>query len=150
MLRRSSNIRSGRAELLHKTNQIRNRKMPTLICPTCGCSLVRLGVSKNKVVTRNFKNNEYSFCCDGCAVLFEADPETILNETKDLVVCPSCLAEKPIDQTVALNYKDEEIYFCKCPYCMTVFEEDADYYMKRLAGETEFAGVFSDGHGCCA
>lgn len=124
--------------------------MQTLICPTCGCSLVKLGVTKNKVVMRNYKNREYLFCCDGCAVIFDKDPETILNETKDLVVCPSCLVEKPIDQTVALSYKDEIIYFCKCPYCMTVFKEDAESYIKRLSGEIEFRGVFSDGHGCCA
>lgn len=124
--------------------------MQTLICPTCGCSLVRLGVTKKNIVTRSHGSNEYSFCCEGCAVLFDKDPVTIIEETKDLVVCPSCLAEKPIEQTVILIYKGETVYFCKCPYCITVFKDNAEYYIKRLAGETKFSGVFSDGHECCA
>ncbi len=123
--------------------------METLICPTCGCSLVRLGVVKNNAVSRVYRNKVYSFCCDGCAVLFDKDPETILMETKDLVVCPSCLAEKPINQTVALSHNGKTIYFCKCPYCMSVFKENSEYYIKRLSGEIEFSGIFSDGHGCC-
>jgi len=123
--------------------------MKTLICPTCGCSLVRLGVTKKNAVTRKYNNDNYSFCCEGCAVMFDNDPVTLLNETKNLVVCPSCLAEKPIDQTILLNHKDQTVYFCKCPYCMTVFKENSEYYIKRLSGEIEFTGVFSDGHGCC-
>jgi len=124
--------------------------MHTLICPTCGCSLVRLGVFGKNVVTREYKNEKYSFCCNGCAVMFDNDPETLLKETEDLIVCPSCLAEKSIDQTVKLNHKGETVYFCKCPYCMTVFKEKPEYYIKRLSGEVEYSGVFSDGHGCCA
>ncbi len=124
--------------------------MNTLICPTCGCSLVRLGVSERNVVTRKYKNEKYSFCCDGCAVMFDNDPETLLNETEDLIVCPSCLAEKPLDQAVELNHKGETVHFCKCPYCMTVFKENPEYYIKRLSGEVEYSGVFSDGRGCCA
>ncbi len=123
--------------------------MKTLICPTCGCSLVRLGVVDKNAITRSYNNKKYSFCCDGCAVIFDSNPETIINDTKDLVVCPSCLAEKPIDQTVALNYYGETIYFCKCPYCMTVFKENSEYYIKRLSGKIEFSGIFSESHGCC-
>jgi YHS domain-containing protein len=127
-----------------------NRKMKTLICPTCGCSLVRLGLSELNIATRKYKNEEYSFCCNGCAVIFDNNPDTIINETKDLVVCPSCLAEKPIDQTVVLNHNGNTLYFCKCPFCITVFKENSEYYIKRLSGEIEFSGVFSGGHGCCA
>lgn len=125
-------------------------KMKTLICSTCGCSLVRLGISPKKTVTRNYKNTDYSFCCDGCAILFDKDPIALLNETKDLVVCPSCLGEKPLNQTVSIIYKKEKIYFCRCPYCITVFKKNAEYFTKRLSGETEFSGVFSDGPGCCS
>jgi len=124
--------------------------MQTLICPTCGCSLVRLGVTQKNAVTREYKNKVYSFCCDGCAVLFDDTPDALLDETRDLVVCPSCLAEKPVAQTVAFNYKNETLNFCKCPYCVSVFKENAEYYLKRLSGEAAFSGVFSDGHGCCA
>ena len=123
--------------------------MKTLICPTCGCSLVRLGVTKNNTVSRSYNKKEYSFCCEGCADLFDADPEKTINETKDLVVYPSCLAEKPLNQIVELSHRGETIYFCKCPYCLTVFENNAEYYINRLAGKTNFSGVVSDGHGCC-
>ncbi len=123
--------------------------MKTLICPTCGCSLVRLGITEINIVTRKYQNEKYSFCCNGCAVIFDKNPKTVINETKDLIVCPSCLAEKPIDQTVALNHKGNTIYFCKCPFCMTVFKENPEYYLKRLSGEIEFSGIFSGGSGCC-
>lgn len=123
--------------------------MQALICPTCGCSLVRLGVTEENRVMRSYRDQAYSFCCEGCAVLFDAAPEATLKETEDLVVCPACLAEKPVDQTVTLSRNGETIYFCKCPYCVTVFESNTEYYIKRLAGKTDFSGVFSDGHGCC-
>jgi YHS domain-containing protein len=124
--------------------------MKTQICPTCGCSLVRLGITSKSAVTREYKNKAYSFCCDGCAVMFDKTPEALLNDTKDLVVCPSCLAEKQTEQTIAINHKGNTIHFCKCPYCMTVFQKDPEYYLKRLSGEIKFSGVFSEGHGCCA
>ncbi len=68
--------------------------MKTLICPYCGCSLVRLGISKEKAATHSFGGTEYHFCCQDCADEFAADPEQHLQRTKDLVVCPTCLAEK--------------------------------------------------------
>lgn len=124
--------------------------MKTLICPTCGCSLVRLGVDKNNIVLRKYNNKEYSFCCDGCAILFDKNPEETIQETKDLVVCPSCLAEKSINQTTEFNHNGNIIYFCKCPYCLSVFKENPEYYIKRLSGEIEFSGIFSNGDRCCA
>ncbi len=124
--------------------------MKTPICPTCGCSLIRLGVTKKNAVMRKYMGKEYMFCCDGCATLFDETPEALLEETNSLVVCPSCLAEKPINQTVAISHQGEKLYFCKCPYCITVFQEDSEYYIKRLSGEIEFSGVFSEGRGCCA
>ena len=33
--------------------------MKTLICPYCGCSLVRLGISKGKVAPSNYNGKEY-------------------------------------------------------------------------------------------
>jgi len=124
--------------------------MKTLICPTCGCSLVRLGVTSKSAVTRKYKNTVYYFCCDGCAVMFDKAPEALLKETKDLVVCPSCLAEKSLEQTIEINYQGKTIHFCKCPYCITVFQEDSEYFLKRLSGEIKFSGVFTDGYRCCA
>ncbi len=66
--------------------------MKTLICPYCGCSLVRLGISKEKAATYSFAGTEYHFCCQDCADEFAPDPEQHLQRTKDLVVCPTCLA----------------------------------------------------------
>jgi len=123
--------------------------MKTLICPTCGCSLVRLGIAKENAVIRKYQEKQYSFCCDGCATLFKESPEDRLRETDNLVVCPSCLAEKPKNQTVIIHYRGESLPFCKCPHCVTVFQEDPEYYVKRLSGEIMFAGVFSEGRDCC-
>lgn len=47
--------------------------MKTLICPTCGCSLVRLGISKNKSVAQHHDGEEYRFCCQGCIDVFITD-----------------------------------------------------------------------------
>ncbi len=78
--------------------------METLICPTCGCSLVRLGISKEKATKLSHDGKEYLFCCQGCADVFAADPEIRLAETKDLIVCPTCLAEKPPQWAVTLEH----------------------------------------------
>jgi YHS domain-containing protein len=123
--------------------------MKTPICPTCGCSLVRLGITREKAVMQKYQGMEYSFCCEGCARMFKENPEALLEETNSLIVCPSCLAEKPVSHTVAINYEGEKLHFCKCPHCISVFQENPDYYMKRLSGEIEFPGVFSEGGECC-
>ncbi len=125
-------------------------KMQTPICPTCGCSLVRLGITKENAVIRKHRGMEYSFCCDGCATAFQENAEALLEETSGLVVCPSCLAEKSVNQTVVLNFRDEKLYFCRCPHCITVFQEDPEYYIKRLVSDIEFDGIFSKGLGCCS
>ncbi len=109
--------------------------METLICPTCGCSLVRLGISKDKATTLGHDGTEYFFCCQGCAEVFAADPETRLEETKDLIVCPTCLAEKPPWSAVTVEHAGEEIHLCRCPHCLDVFRKAPDYYLKRLQGE---------------
>lgn len=135
---------------LYIKDKQRGGGMKTPICPTCGCSLVRLGITKENAVARKYHEVEYSFCCDGCAELFDKTPEDFLEETKNLVVCPSCLAEKSVDQTVSCDYKGESIHFCKCPYCMTVFKKDPEYFIKRLSGEVKYTGVFAEGKGCCS
>ena len=42
--------------------------MITPICPTCGCSLVRLGISKDKAATYSYSGEEYHFCCRGALI----------------------------------------------------------------------------------
>ncbi len=115
--------------------------MSTLICPTCGCSLMRLGVTKDKATVYRFEGEERLFCCQGCLDLFVTDPAKYLGETGDLVVCPTCLAEKPRQWAVMLNVADEEIWFCRCPYGAEVFKRRPEYYLERLEGRIPNQGV---------
>ncbi len=122
--------------------------MRTLICPTCGCSLVRLGISKDKATVHRHDGEEHYFCCQGCIDLFVTDPAKCLQETSQLIVCPTCLAEKPLQWAAQLNVAGKDVYFCRCPYCAEVFQKDPDYYMKRLEGTIPNEGV-RDHDGCC-
>jgi YHS domain-containing protein len=116
--------------------------MRTLICPTCGCSLVRLGISKAKAVGYQYDGAEYYFCCEGCVERFVADSENYLRQTRDLVVCPTCLAEKPVQATVAIDFAGQSIKFCACPCCVSEFMKNPDYYIQRLEGKIAFEGIF--------
>jgi len=122
--------------------------MKTLICRTCGCSLVRLGISKDKSATYRHNGEEYHFCCQGCVGLFITDPQKYFQETKDLIVCPTCLAEKPLQWSVKIKITDQEVHFCRCPYCVDVFKKNPNFYIKRLEGTIPNEGVL-DHEGCC-
>ena len=122
--------------------------MKTRLCPTCGCSLVRLGISKDKSVVHRYDGVEYHFCCEGCLDLFGTDPKKHLHESSDLIVCPTCLAEKPKDRAAKLTIAEEEIYFCRCPYCHDVFRKNPGFYIGRLEGTIPNEGVL-DHEGCC-
>ena len=122
--------------------------MKTLICPTCGCSLVRLGISKDQAVPYRSNGEEYRFCCQGCVDLYITDPQKYLQETKGLIVCPTCLAEKPKSWAVKLKSADQELYFCRCPHCVEVFQKEPGFYNKRLEGTVPNEGVL-DHEGCC-
>ena len=122
--------------------------MNTLICPTCGCSLVRLGISQDKATRLDYIGEPYYFCCEGCADLFGTDPQAYLQESNNLIVCPTCLAEKPRQQAVRVEVGGQHVYFCRCPYCAELFRRDPDYYGKRLEGVIPNAGVL-DHEGCC-
>lgn len=126
-----------------------NSAVNTVICPTCGCSLIRLGIVKSRASRREYRGKEYLFCCEGCASLFDEDPVAALKETGSLVVCPSCLAEKSIEHTVEIEHLGRSIAFCRCPHCVNVFLEDPNYYLDRLAEKTGFLGIFSTTQGCC-
>ena len=122
--------------------------MKTPICPTCGCSLVRLGVSKDQSVAHQYGDEEHHFCCQGCLDVFTTDPPKYLGETGDLIVCPTCLAEKPRASAVKLKIAEQEVYFCRCPYCVELFRENPGFYIGRLEGTVPNEGVL--GHeGCC-
>ncbi len=108
--------------------------MKTPICPTCSCSLVRLRISKDKAATHSFDGEEYHFCCQGCVDIFVADPEKYLQEIKDFIVCPTCLAEKPRHLAVKEEIAGQEVYFCRCPHCLEQFRKKPDHYTQRMAG----------------
>jgi len=122
--------------------------MNTLICPTCGCSLVRLGISKDMASTGQYNGEELYFCCDGCTDLFDSDPERYVKETNDLIVCPTCLAEKPKTSATKINIGGRDVYFCRCPHCMNLYKKDPEFYMNRLEGMIPNEGVL-DHDGCC-
>jgi len=124
--------------------------MQTPICPTCGCSLVRLGIKSDDAVSCMYNSKEYKFCCRGCVDVFLANPEPRLAETQDLVVCPTCLAEKPHGFAIQLMFNGTELHFCRCPACLVLFRKNPEYYLMRLAGKTEYGGVFTEEERCCA
>ena len=110
----------------------------TNICPTCGCSLVRLRLPKESRVSYHHNDKEYGFCCQECLDIFKTDPEKYLQEISNLVVCPVCLKEKPIEWTSTLEHEGETYHFCRCPHCEQQFKKKPDYFIKRLEGvETE-------------
>lgn len=107
--------------------------MKSLLCPTCGCSLVRLGVSRAEAARAEHEGIEYLFCCEGCRELFGSDPARYLAEIRDLVVCPSCLAEKPIAVTVAIEHNGTNVHLCRCPGCSKAFRAHPERLLARLA-----------------
>ncbi len=119
-----------------------------VICRTCGCSLTRLGISKDNSVAHQHDGEEHRFCCQGCVDVFITEPAKYLQETKDLIVCPTCLAEKPRKWAIKMEMGGYEVYFCRCPYCAEVFQKNPDFYVKRLEGTIPNDGVL-DHEGCC-
>ncbi len=112
--------------------------MKTEICPTCGCSLLRLHIKKEHSVSHNYNDKEYRFCCQGCLDIFKTDPDKYLQEISNLVVCPVCLSEKPIDLTTKIDLEGTTYHFCRCPHCEEQFKKKPDYFIKRRGGvETE-------------
>jgi YHS domain-containing protein len=113
-----------------------SRKEPevkSLICPTCGCSLVRLGVSREAAARAQYGGTEHLFCCEGCREIFASDPERYLEQVRNVVVCPVCLGEKPVAVTVAVEYEGTVVHLCGCPGCTNRFRADPEPLLARLA-----------------
>ena len=108
----------------------------------------RLGVSGDNSVSYSYGGEEFLFCCKRCVELFTAEPKKYLEEMKDLIVCPTCLAEKPLRQAMTVKIAGAEVYFCRCPHCAEVFQKNPDFYIKRLEGTIANEGVL-DHEGCC-
>lgn len=106
--------------------------LKTPICPSCGCSLVRLKIGLNSAKHTQFNGQDYYFCCQGCLDLFMSNPQFYVDEIRDMIVCPSCLAEKPKEQSVRRVINAQEVYFCRCPTCIDAFEKRPDFFIDRL------------------
>jgi len=52
----------------------------TPLCPTCGCSLVRLGIPRSEAVSYIHDGTELFFCCLSCLHVVLRDPLTVLDE----------------------------------------------------------------------
>ena len=108
--------------------------MQTPICPPSGCSLVRLGLKDADVVRHGHAAIEYRFCCSGCVEIFTANPEKYIEEIRDLIVCPSYLAEKPIALSVGVQHGGSTVHLCRCPHCLEVFKKNPGRLLQRLEG----------------
>lgn len=119
-------------------------KIDYKICPTCGCSLVRLGIKENSSTKIEYQKNIYFFCCSGCATMFRDNPIKYIQEINNVIICPVCLAEKNINQTVDVKYNDIKIPFCRCSHCASEFQNRPQYYIDRLSGKVEYDGLFKN------
>lgn len=106
----------------------------TAICPTCGCSLVRLGIGSDQAAVHEHRGERLLFCCRACVELFEQEPDRYLAEVRDWIVCPTCLAEKPNHLTVSITHDGEEVAFCRCPGCVEEFRRRPRELLERLRG----------------
>ena len=107
--------------------------MKTPICPTCSCSLVRLGIPKPMAVAHTYESTEYLFCCSGCVEQFVSAPQRYLQEVNDLIVCPVCLGEKQLSMAVSKEFAGEKFHFCRCPHCIEEFRKNPEHFIKRLS-----------------
>lgn len=92
-----------------------------------------LGSATHLIPAANQSVN-YSAATGVRAELFSTDSQRYLEETNDLIVCPTCLAEKPPQSVATSNIAGQEVHFCRCRYCPDLFQKDPDYYIKRLEG----------------
>jgi YHS domain-containing protein len=108
------------------------RTVKSVLCPTCGCSLVRLAVSREKAVRVRYDGADHYFCCQGCAERFRSDPGRHLAQIRDVVVCPGCLGEKPVGVTVGVEFQGRVLNFCGCPHCEEAFRDNPERLLARL------------------
>ena len=121
--------RASQAGFLHSA---RNEALSP-ICPTCGCSLIRLEISREDATRIEHDGREVLFCCQGCADLFAENPDQYLDEIRDWIVCPTCLAEKPEHLTVSITHEGQQVHFCRCPCCLDEFRKRPAELLGRLS-----------------
>jgi YHS domain-containing protein len=64
---------------------------------------------------------------------FISEPHRYPREISDLVVCPVCLGEKPLNSAVKMEFAGEEFHFCRCPHCREEFRKNPEYFIERLS-----------------
>jgi YHS domain-containing protein len=106
--------------------------MKSVLCPTCGCSLVRLKISRDEAAHLSYRGVDYYFCCNGCAETFASDAKRYLAQIRDIVVCPACLCERPANVTVIVEHGGRKLNFCGCPHCEQQFAREPDRQLARL------------------
>ena len=109
-----------------------NKQCQGVLCPTCGCSLLRLEIAIDVASRAKFEGDEYYFCCEGCASQFLENPQSYLDEIRDMVICPVCLGEKLKSQTVSIDHRGEPLFFCRCPCCITDFQKNPNHFLDRI------------------
>lgn len=121
--------------------------MTDLLCPGCGCSLVRLGITRDRATTHTHDGRVLHFCCAACVEVFRSDPDRFMREAEELVVCPTCLTEKPKTMTVTATIQGIEFRFCRCPTCVNLFRKSPEVFVQRLTGMSVEA--LPTGPHCC-
>ncbi|BDB98481.1 YHS domain-containing protein [Saccharolobus caldissimus] len=115
----------------------------SLICPVCKCSLQRLillGSGKllkisevsRKVPLTIYNGLKYYFCCEDCRERFLKNPEYYINESKNVVVCPVCFAERDRGNAIKIEYQSLEVYTCGCPHCEEAFLNDPASFLETI------------------
>jgi YHS domain-containing protein len=115
-----------------RTSEAGMERVKSVLCPTCGCSLVRLRISRHQAIHLIYDRAEHHFCCKGCAEIFSSDPERYLAQIRDVVVCPGCFGEKPAAVTVSVEHSGRTVNFCGCPHCQEAFDHDPEGLLARL------------------
>ena len=54
---------------------VSRERLENFVVVTCGCSLVKLGVSNDQAVPHSYNGKEYRFCCQACIDVFQTDPQ---------------------------------------------------------------------------
>ena len=69
-----SELKNGAPTIDQRESEV--RQMKSVLCPTCGCSLVRLQITRKEATHLAYDGADYYFCCTGCAELFAPNPES--------------------------------------------------------------------------
>jgi len=119
-------------------------KKPQTLCPVMGGKI-------NKNVYKDYQGQRIYFCCKGCPIKFEKDPEEYMKKIeKDNVLLESVQKTCPvmgnkINKKFYKDYKGRRVYFC-CPKCIKTFDKEPEKYLKTLDEEPKKEEEKEAGH----